>query len=359
MALEYNRVTIYDVARAAGVSTMTVSRAMRENSGKLIAEKTRKRIRQIAGELNYRPHSQARGLVLKKAFNVGFCVNSHGFSYYSPLFQPLMSSIQNELNRCGYHFGLYYFKPGLDEEFVTFINDRRVVDAIIVLGRNLSDQEIGAIRSSRVRTVSLFEEIEGTYSLLIDDLNGGRMAADYLWQRGFRKISFIARWVGDAGKTEWNGRIIGFRQRATELGLTILEVEDHWDNRYDLPYAWDHGCVRPDIFDYLDQKGDTEHCVFCVSDSYAFGLLRQMDQQGIRPGVDYSILGYDNAEDYDLGPWSEPRLTTIDRPRKAIGRRAAALAMGIEDEVGESATEKFAVSVVERGSVGYGKAQVL
>lgn len=348
-------ITIYDVARAAGVSTMTVSRAMREGEREAVAEETRRRIRRIARELNYRPHTQARGLVSRKAFNVGFCVNSHGFSYYSHLHQPLLSVVQSELNRCGYHFGFYYFKPGLDPEFLTFINDRRVVDAIIIHGRDFCPEEREAIRSSGIIAVSLFEKISGMHSLLIDDFRGGRLAADFLWERGFRKVAFIAYWVGGPEKVEWNGLIMGFRQRAEELGLEIIEVKGYWDDRYDPLYAWNNGHVRPDIFDYLDRLGDSERCVFCTSDSFALGMLREMDRLGMREGEDYSVLGYDNAESYGLGPRSEPRLTTIDRPRESIGMRAAVLAMEMDETVKGPVTETFPVSLMERGSVGYGK----
>lgn len=348
------RVTIYDISKRANVSAMTVSRALRPGSRKAVHPDTAKRIVAIAEELNYQPYTAARELTLRKTLNIGFCINSPQFNYYRPLIRPLLQTLQTELDTHGYRLGYYYFQGGADPQFAEFLKTGRVVDAIVVFGRNLCKEEISIIRKSKIRAVSLFEAIKGLHSIVVDDFSGGRMAADYLWGRGFREVAQIALWLGEESQKRWNGRIIGFQERAAELGMKVVSIENHWDKAYDLPYAWYHGKTAPDLIERIQALGEAGRCVYVNSDSYAFGLLRQMDEKGLAVGKDISILSFDNAEALGYGPWEVPRLTTFERPRVEIGRFAARLAMALTDDAETPKEHTFPVTLIERSSVGWG-----
>ncbi len=347
-------VTIYDIAKRAKVSPMTVSRSLRDDHNAPIKPSTAERIRKIAAEMNYRPSPAARSLILRKTFNVGFCINDPTFNFFSSLFYPLCEALQAELRASGYRLGYYFFRSDMPEEFASFLEDRQVFDAIIVLGRNLTEAEREAIRVSEVRAISIYEVLPEMASLLIDDEQGGRIAADYLWSRGFRKGTMLYRWLGKPDRIDWNGRIYGFRQRAKELGLEVQEIEitSRLDVRQFLGY---YEAVPPELLQQILDSGEAGRCVYCTSDRFAIPLVHHADRLGLKLGEDISIMGFDNIEGQFERPWEQPRLTTIHRPRDEVGRMAARLAMDFNCKL-EGLVHRFPVHLVERSSVGFGPA---
>lgn len=348
-------VTIYDIAKRAKVSPMTVSRSLRDDHDNPIKPSTAERIRKIAAEMNYRPSPAARSLILRKTFNVGFCINDPTFNYYSSLFYPLCMALQEELRGSGYRLGYYFFRPEAPEEFASFLADRQVFDAIVVLGRNLTGVEREAIRVNKVRAISLYEELPETASLVIDDEQGGRLVADYLWGRGFREVSMLYFWAGAPEMVGWNGRILGFRQRAGELGLSVQEISVKRLAGRNPREAAGFNAVEPGMLQRVLDSGTAGRCIYCTSDTFAISLIHQADELGLSLGKDVSIVGFDNIEGQFEKVWEKPRLTTINRPRDEVGRMAARLAMDFDAEL-EGLVHRFPVHLIENGSVGYGPA---
>ena len=223
-----------------------------------------------------------------------------------------------------------------------------------VLGRNLTEAEREAIRASEVRAISIYEELPEMASLLIDDEQGGRLAADYLWSRGFRKVSMLFRWMGPRDRIGWNGRVHGFRQRAQELGLEVREIEvaGGLHVRQHLGY---YDAVPPEMLQRILEGGEAGRCVYCASDWLAIPLVHHADRLGLKLGEEFSVMGFDNVEGQFEQPWDQPRLTTIHRPRDEVGRMAARLAMDFNCKL-EGLVHRFPVHLVERSSVGFGPA---
>ncbi|HWL54861.1 MAG TPA: LacI family DNA-binding transcriptional regulator [Chthoniobacteraceae bacterium] len=344
------RVTIYEIAKRAGCSAMTVSRALmpRKKSNDRISPETLEQIRALASEMGYKPNLAARGLILRKTMNVGFHINQQ-FSYYNPLHFPILRRLQHELEKAGYHLGFYYFKAGDLKELQKFVQPPRLVDALIVLGRNLSPEEAATIVASGVPRLALFEALEDFHSLVIDDFHGGRLAARFLHERGFRKVTLLAYWVREE---RWNGRIFGFMEEAKKLGMEVSEMKDFYDPHYDLPYAWRSGKVAADLLKKLRARGEAGRCLFINSDSFARAVADYLESHGVKPGGEISVLGYDDAEELEFPPTlcGPPRLTTISRPRVDIGLRAASL---IVNETLSDRNEAFLPSLVVRETVGH------
>lgn len=332
---------------------MTVSRALRPGPKKEISPDTVTRIQKIAEKLEYRPHTSARSLILRKTLNIGFCINSPSFSYYHSLLRPLFNALQKELQQHGYGLGYYFFDEGESPDFALFLKNLHVVDALIVQGRNLTPNQLRLIRESKIRAISLQDIHEGLYSVVEDDLSAGKAAADYLWSRGFRKVSLISLWAGDPDKSRWNGRTIGFQQRAAELNMEVRQIDNYWIRAPEYPEIWNMGHLAPDLTDQILDQGEAGRCVFTGSDLYGLGLLRQMKEKGLRLVDDISILSFDNVEGENPKMYPNPQLTTFHRPRAQIGRFIARLAIGQED--GPVNTPFiFPLSLIERGSVGWG-----
>lgn len=317
--------TVRDVAKLAGVSTMTVSRAMNAEYQGYLRPATREKILEIAKKLNYRPDPHARSLLLKRAFNVGFCINHPRFNYYQLEYQPMLTALQEKLDAGGYRLGYYYFQTDKDSQFERFIKDSRVVDGIVVLGRNMSEWECDLVREYKVRAVSLFQEIPGFHSIIVDEYNAGREAADILWGYGHRMVTLVMPAGREMFPKEWNGRINGFLERAGELGMKVYPLKNHWNAAYQSEFAWNHGQLAPDFLKKLSKAEAAGKCLYVISDIYAFGIISMMDAAGLVLGKDISILGFDNLEGIGGAPWKEPRLATFDRARNTIGEKAAKL----------------------------------
>lgn len=344
------RTTLYDIATKANVSPMTVSRALRPGPKKEISQATIARIQKIATEMNYHPHTSARSLILRKTLNIGFCVNTPTFSYYTPLLLPLLKSLQNELQSHGYSLGYYFFDNEQDPAFLEFLDNQHVADAIIVFGRNLTEAQRQKIIEKRIRAISLYETHSGLYSIIEDELSAGRLAADYLWTKGHREITLMSRWSGSSKKISWNGRLVGFLQRSAELKMKIEKLEGYWISSPDFPHIWNAGHAAPDMLDKILSFGKAGRCVFTTSDMFALALLRQMDERGLILAKDLSILAFDNMEGEAPQKYPNPRLTTFHRPRVEIGKLIARLAIGAEE--GDVDTPFiFPLSIIERGSV--------
>lgn len=348
-------ITVCDIAKLANVSPMTVSRALRHGPKKDVSPQTVKRIEKIASRLNYRPSASARSLVLRKTLNIGFCINHPSFNYYHPIIRSLFIGLKKELQKNGHGLGYYYFDPGEDPDFEHFLKDLHVVDAIIVLGRNLTSQQHRLILDNKIRAISLFDIRQGLYSVVEDDFAAGKEAAGYLKERGFRKVTMITHWMGTIQNTSWNGRTLGFLAGAKEheLEVVALEKEQFWRQSEELPDKWGVGELAPDLVDTLLESGEAGRCVFTASDLYALKLLRQVNERSLRLGEDISILSFDNYEGENSQQFPDPKLTSYQRHREDMGRFIGRLAIGLEERDRE-APITFPLSLVERESVGYG-----
>lgn len=343
------RVTIYEIARKAGCSAMTVSRALmfKRKENDRISKETEELIQQLAKEMGYKPNLAARGLILKRTFNVGFHIN-RTFSYFNALWKPLLRSLQRELETAGYQLGFYYFDASDHEELANFLKPPRRVDALITLGRNLSRREVQTMLDSKIPCISLMEKVDGFHSLLIDDTHGGRLIAEHLVDQGFNEVTLVSR---PLAKKRWNGRTDGFLAAAKKLGLKVHELNDFLDPAYDEEYAWHTGKVAPDFARRLQKLKAAGKCVYCTSDAFAQGIARHLEENGQTIGADVSVIAYDDSEDQGELDTSATvsRVTTLERPREELGRTAAQI---IIEEESDPVTEIFLPRLVDRGSVG-------
>lgn len=324
-----DKVTIYDVAREANCSIMTVSRALRDDhSGRPSKIERYRRIREIARRLEYKVNPHARALTRQHTANIGFCINHPSFHYYSPYNYYLIDSLQERLSELGYQLGFYYFRPGDDPRFAQFLKYPPSCDAIVFHGRNVSGEELSVIRRSGVRALSLLEEIEGIASITIDEWRGGQLAAEALFERGHRRVGML--WRG-LGAERWDGRIKGFLARAEELGMEIPS-----EANIELPFLSDgisrdkeaRDEVAQRSFETLWSRNTGITALYVTSDFISFPVVQRMDELGIRLGTELSVVSYDNFEALGEGPWGVPRIASVEPPRLQAGVTAAEFLAG-------------------------------
>lgn len=269
------RVTIKDIALASGYSVNCISRALMDASD--ISQKTKEIVRELALEMGYIPNSAATTLRKGSSKTIGILYDS----LLNPFYSIMTNYLWNDLGESGY-------------SFVTIINDKPFLDEDIAR-RALSGSVDGLI--------SFLEPTEGGLKLckehgvpvvivgrksnfdvqcvILDDVGGGRVAADYLFNKGYRHPMYLGESTALACSKE---RADGFVQRFAELGVT---AETHFNNDFrKLAYKefFEDILARP-----TEQRPD---CVFVFNDFFALEVLTYMREAKIN----FAVVGFDDIQ---------------------------------------------------------------
>lgn len=298
--------TLEDVARAAGVSTMTASRALR--GAPAVHPRTRERIVQHAQSIGYRPHRWARSLVHGRSWIIGIVIPDISHTYFA----EITAGVEDAAEMARYDLLLCHSRsdPNRERAEIEMLLESRV-DGLIVA----SEQGPEMFRILRQRGVP-FVLIDRSFphkrlpSAGVDNLAVGRMAADHLVALGHRRIAHIR---GPKVSTA-ELRFVGFRDALARHGLPLT-------SRSVAVGSFDIAGGREAMRALLRQS-PRPTAVFAANDPMAFGAVRACREASLRVPEDVSVFGAGNIEGDDH---PRPFLTTSDWPRRDLGRAAAAL----------------------------------
>lgn len=334
---------ISDVARAAGVSTATVSRAL-SNPG-LVSQKTRDAVLAAVAETGYTFNHAARNLRLKQAGGIVALVPHLS----NPFFSLILSGIARIASEAGLNVLVADTQEpaGANRQIAAYLNNHRA-DGLIVLDGNLPESIFERANGSGARPPVVFacEWVEGhdQPSVTIDNRHGAELAVGHLIAIGHRRIGHV---MGPPGNVLTRQREQGAR---TALAKHEIAANDDWFFAGDFTLA--SGIQAARTFLSLD---DRPTAVFCSSDAMACGFMSELNRHGLRVPDDVSVVGFDDIE---IAEHFIPPLTTIRQPRGLIGETAAtmllALMRGSGDEAGDSLT--LPVELIVRGSTAAPKA---
>lgn len=288
--------TSQDVARLAGVSQSTVSRALTDNSS--VAEETRLKVKEAAAALGYRPNVLARSLITQRSGLIAIVVASMD----NPFYWEVLALFSQALQANGQQ--LLLFTIGSHENFDSAI--RKVlqyrVDGVIVVSAVLSSQAITECREAGLPVVLFNRYVDRTDLNVVscDNLEGGRTVATLLANTGHKTFGFIS---GVADTSTNRDRLEGFRQQLAQLGLPMPAVE-HGDYTY---------ASGRDAAKRLILQGERPDAIFCANDIMAIGALDGLRLDlGLRVPEDISLIGFD---DIPMAGWSGIELTTVRQQR--------------------------------------------
>lgn len=298
-------VGIDDVARAAGVSTATVSRAL---SGRgPVSTATRDRVLAAADRLGYVVSAAASSLATGRTRAVGVVVPFLDRWFFS----TVLSGISDALVRRGYDITLYSVSAGAAERRRVFDDHlrRRRIDAVITIALELDAEESASLRGLGVPIVAIAGPHPLLTTLTVDDLAVGRLATAHLLGLGHRRLAHIgADAVTDAASSVPTLRRRGFEDSLAEAGITQYDVEP-------ADFTIDGGSRAAAR---LLARDDRPTALFAASDEMAIGAILAARELGLRVPDDVSIIGVDGHE---LGRWFG--LTTVDQFARGQGERAA------------------------------------
>lgn len=292
-------VTIKDIAKKAGVSYSTVSRAL--NDTNLVKEEKRKEILKLAREMGYVPNQAAVNLRLSKAHTIGlyFSVigkNTSPFVLHNVLV-GVYSAVKSRYS---------VIVKGLDLQEPNTLNPTNL-DGLLILSQRTEDEEF--IQEAMAKNIPLVvinrPVFLGVSNVLTDEQKGMREGMELLLQNGHRKIAVIE---ADSALPSVRARHRGWVQAIREYGLSPEDIPVAIGN---FRYRSGYGAAK-ELLPYEPTA------ILCFNDEMAYGARKAILEAGMSVPEDISLLGFDNVDFFGL---SDMKLTTVERNMELLAKK--------------------------------------
>ncbi|MGE2833253.1 LacI family DNA-binding transcriptional regulator [Mycobacterium sp. SMC-4] len=297
--------TSHDVAKLAGVSQSTVSRALRGVPG--IAPETVARVREAARTLAYVPSEAGRTLSTRQARSIGVFTAELTNPFYPALVEP----VRARLAELGYRT-ILLTEPD-DAAGAVESLPHGVVDGVIIATAHLGSQLPASLRARNIPFVFVNRSVDGVDCdrSIVDNVAGGRLAAEFLADLGHRDIAAV---FGPADTSTGRDREFGFRIALGDHAISLGESRIRRG-----PFSYEHGYRSTSL---LLESADPPTAIFCGNDVIALGALNAARAAGRDVGQDLTIVGFD---DIAQAAWELVSLTTIRCDLARMGQSAADL----------------------------------
>ncbi len=315
------RVTIKDVARAAGVSAQTVSRVINDRPD--VAEDTRQRVQQIIDELGYRPSALARSLIQQRSLTLG--VVTAGLRYIGP--SRTLNGITQRAEELGYSLMLKELPSFTAVEYQSLIHSllARHVDGIIWATSEVGDNQAWVeegLQEIPVPTVFLTTQSRpGVFSVSYDNYMGGRRATQHLLDQGYREIGHV---MGPQDWWEARQRKAGWQDTLRDAGLPVRSdhcCEGNWSSS-----------SGEQAFRQLLELYPEMDAVFVGNDQMALAVLQLALRTGRHIPQQLGVVGFDGIPE---SPHFWPPLTTVFQDQNRLGSAAVEKIVAIIDHLRE------------------------
>lgn len=297
----WQRPSIYDVAKHAGVSHMTVSRVL--NGHPNIRESTRERVLQAIEEMNYTRSSIARALATRRAMRIGVLVD--GPVQYGP--NSTLRALESAARNVGYAISAFSISDDEDSQIDAGVVElvTQGVDALCVIAPRASSLDLLRQQATGLPTIVVkAEQDDAWHTVAVDQRAGATLAVNHLIERGHRSIAHLA------GPLDWydaRERDGGWRDALALAGLPIPPpVAGDWTS--DFGYEFGRVFTPGDIT-----------AIFAANDQMALGLVHGLTERGLRVPDDISVVGFDDLPD---ARHFLPPLTTVRQDFAALGQLA-------------------------------------
>lgn len=294
--------TIRDVAREAGVSLATVSRAL--NDAAEVTVDTRQRVRAVAERLGYVPHSGARSLITRKTGTLGVLLPD----LYGEFFSELIRGIDQTAQRNGYHMVLASSHSDAREIASAVGSMRGRVDGFVVMSPDIAAlPAIGDLaRTFPAVVLGGGPDVESHATISVANFDGAVAMGRHLIERGFKRVAFIR---GPEDNVDAVDRLKGVRAAMQNVdGVELIEYPG--DFRQETGY----NTARE-----IAAMTDRPDAIFCANDEMAVGAIGALHEAGLRVPADIAVVGFD---DIPIARFLTPPLTTVRVPIAELGARA-------------------------------------
>ncbi|MCM1190480.1 MAG: LacI family transcriptional regulator [bacterium] len=300
--LEGKKITIYDIAREAGVSPATVSRVLTNNAG--VKADKREAVQSIIEKYNFRPNALARSLSETRRKVIGIIMADVRNPYYAKLFV----ACEQAARKAGYSLLLENSlgQQDIEERQLVLMEEQRV-DAIILVGGRADDLHSNEAFVEKVNQISnsipviLTGKLDGTscYQVRINSIQTMDLAMEHLISLGHQDIAIVGGWDTVASSFEKRRR---YKQIMAKYQLPCRpELYENFGG-----YDYETGYARMTELLRLDH---VPTAVIGINDPAAVGAMNCIQDHGLKVPDDISVIGYDNTSLCDM---VTPKLTSID-----------------------------------------------
>lgn len=337
----YMAATIRDVAKAAGVTIGTVSRAL--NNYEDVNIHTRERIQRVARELGYTPNQMARSLSSKHMKRIALILS--GFledTMLNDFETMLMKGIYQFASEHSIDIAMYVInsKTQLEKSYEQLCYEYNIAGAIL-FGLKTTDPYCEALPVSSRPCVTIDTEVRGEHisNITLDDVAAFDELAQYLIDRGHRRIVLVH---GRKDAMVSMERLAGAYQAFERNGLELTHDNIIYTNFHSEE-------ALTGVNEYFKAHSlDSVTAFLCMSDMLAIGTIEALKAMGRRVPEDYSVVGYDGLE---VTNYTDPKITTVDQNIKQKGYEAAHLLYDMLNGTRNAQKLVLPHTLVERGSV--------
>ncbi|MCI8659683.1 MAG: LacI family transcriptional regulator [Lachnospiraceae bacterium] len=328
--------TIYDIAREAGVAASTVSRVINNKPG--IKQETRQRVQVLLKKYNYIPDVAARGLVMQSTRLVGILIVDIRVAHHV----DSAFVIEQELTKRGYCCIIMSTGPRDEDkaEYIRILEQRRV-EGVILMGSMFETEVVEESIKRHLPKVPIvmvngFLKLPNVSGVIVDEDTGVGKCVDLLWEKGKTRIAFVLDSVSPANGRKQQGYCDGMlRHGATKTDLWLYEMEESSVRAgYDI------------TLHILDEHPDIQGIIYTI-DLVAVGGVRAACDRGYLVPDRLGLIGIDNSI---YGEICMPRLTTLDNRLQALSESAATILRdGLEGKIQSKKMMMFS-EIIERES---------
>ncbi len=332
-----DHVTIYDIAKAVGTSTATISKAL--NGRHDVSETLRNRVIEVAARMGYRPNVHARGLKMKQSWLVGIVYGEgEENALEHPLFLPIMNAFKTSMEESGYELlFLSQHSRFVGDNLLSHASSRQV-DGLLLM--NIAKQALDPFlaASKSIPMVSCDAIVPSLTSVLTDNADASAKAVRYLYDAGHRKIAHIG---GPSNPLAVSGdeRAAGYHKAMQDLNLR----NDAWEIRAE---GWTPEDGRKAFLELITRCPDIT-AVYCAADFYVMGLLQVCRERHISIPEDLSVIGFDDVQ------WTgfvSPGFSTFRQDKQRLGSVAAQKLLEAIHGESEESVIRIPAELIVRGS---------
>ncbi|SEF42966.1 LacI family DNA-binding transcriptional regulator [Paenibacillus sp. UNC499MF] len=296
--------TIQEIAKLSKVSTSTVSRVL--NNHPYVSERKRKEVLRVIEEMNYTPHSLARGLRTNSSKLLAVSVPKADHPFFAGLIKGIsLQALEFDYKVCV--FQTFYCKEN-EFQLMKLLKNREVDGIILGALENMWDDIAPYLKGGPILMCNEFHETASVPILCYDEFEAGYTAVRHLIDRGYRDIGFC---FDTANSEAQNMRKKGYLAALSDHGLPYRE-EWIFEGAFSILDG-----IR--IMDEIHLLGKKPTALFSGSDQVAAGLIKQAVNLGYGVPDDLAVIGYDNQP---ICRVTTPTITSIDIPVEQLGREA-------------------------------------
>jgi len=300
--------TITDIAKKLGISASTVSRALSDHPD--INASTKKRVKKLAKECNYKPNPIAQSLKNNRTTIIGVIVPEIKHDFFS----SAISGIEEIAYHAGYTIIVCQSNENFEREVVNTnaLIQQRVAGIVASISQNTKNSNHFKSVIERGIPLVFFDRVcedVSTSKVVIDDSKSAFDAVSYLINKGYKKIAHFA-----------GPKVLGICKRRLN-GYTDALIKAHVPIMKELIcYGGLHEIDGYNSMDYLLRKNIIPDAIFAVNDPVAIGAFQKIKEVGLKIPGDIGIVGFSNNKITSL---VDPAITTIDQPSFEMGKKAA------------------------------------